>query len=73
MFKDLKTLTIEELIGHLRAAEDRFEPSVEQVTEKAGKLLLTEEEWAEKNKSRMVSESPSGKGGGNVHHGKKEP
>jgi hypothetical protein len=29
MFKDLKTLTIEELIGHLRAAEERFEPSVE--------------------------------------------
>jgi hypothetical protein len=41
MFSDMKTLTIEEL-GHLRAAEDRFEPSVEQVTEKAQKLLLTE-------------------------------
>lgn len=36
MFKDLKNLTIEELIGHLRAVEERFEPSVEQVTEKAG-------------------------------------
>ena len=43
MFKYLKTLTIEELIDHLRAAEERFEPSVDQVVEKAGKLLLTEE------------------------------
>ena len=29
MFKDLKKLSIEELAGHLRAAEERFEPSVE--------------------------------------------
>jgi len=29
MFKDLKKLSIEELVGHLRAAEERFEPSVE--------------------------------------------
>ena len=74
MFKDLKTLTIEELISHLRAAEERFETPVEQVTDKAGKLLLTEEEWAEKNKSRMVSQSSSsrGKSGGTGHFVKKE-
>jgi hypothetical protein len=61
MFCDLKTLTIKELVGRLRAAEDRFEPTVEQVTDKAGRLLLTEEEWASKNKSRMVpTESSSG-------------
>jgi hypothetical protein len=54
MFCDMKTLTIEELVGCLRAAEDRFEPSVEQVIEKMPKLLLTEEEWMAKNKSRMV-------------------
>ncbi|CAD6336836.1 unnamed protein product [Miscanthus lutarioriparius] len=70
MFKDLKNLTIEELIGHLRAVEERFEPMMEQVTEKAEKLLLTEEEWAEKNKSRMVSESSTStaKGGGGGGH-----
>jgi len=28
MFCDLKTLSVEELVGHLRAAEDRFEPTV---------------------------------------------
>jgi hypothetical protein len=67
MFCDLDTLTIEELIGRLQAAEDRFEPTVEKVTEKAGNLLLTEDEWAAKNKSRMVSDqtfSSGQKGGG---------
>ncbi|XP_066341937.1 uncharacterized protein [Miscanthus floridulus] len=73
MFKDMKSLTIEELVGHLWAAEDRFEPSVEQVVEKTGKLLLIEEEWMTRNKSRMQSESSStsgGKSGG--HYVKKE-
>jgi len=74
MFCDLKKLSIEELVGRLRAAEDRFEPSVEQVTEKAGKLLLMEEEWAARNKSRMVTDqsSSSGKNGGSKHYVKKE-
>ena len=54
MVKDLKTLTIEDLVAHLRAAEERLEPSVDQVAEKAGKLLLTEEEWAARNKSQMI-------------------
>jgi hypothetical protein len=73
--KDLKTLTIEELVGHLRAAEERLEQLVEQVTEKTSKLLLTEEEWMERNKARMVSESSvsSSKGtGGGGNYGKKE-
>ncbi|XP_066316037.1 uncharacterized protein [Miscanthus floridulus] len=62
MFCDMSTLSIEELVGRLRAAEDRFEPSIEQVTEKMPKLLLTEEEWLVKNKSRMVQESSSSSG-----------
>ena len=41
MFTDMKKLTIEELVARLRAAEDRFEPSVEQVTKEVTKLLLT--------------------------------
>lgn len=72
LFKDMKTLTIEELIGHLRAAEDRFEPSVEQVTDKTAKLLLSEEEWAEKNKSRMLSDLSNNKGGNSGQYGKKQ-
>lgn len=57
------------------AAKERFEPSVEQVTEKTAKLLLTEEEWAERNKSRIVADSSQSGGksaGGGEHYVKKE-
>ena len=69
MICDLDMLSIEELIGRLRATEDRFEPVVEKVSDKAGSLLLTEAEWMAKNKSRMISESSSSvhKAGGNRH------
>ena len=62
MFCDLDTLTIEELIGRLRAAEDRFDPAVEKITEKTANLLMTEEEWSIKNKSRLISDSSSSSG-----------
>lgn len=52
MFCDLDTLSIEELIGRLRAAEERFESTVKKVTKKT-------DEWTTKNKSRFVSESSS--------------
>jgi len=42
MFCDVKKLSIEELVGRLWVAEDRFEPSVELVTDKTGRLLLME-------------------------------
>jgi hypothetical protein len=29
MFKDVKKLSIQELVGHLQAVEDKFEPTVE--------------------------------------------
>ncbi|CAD6228004.1 unnamed protein product [Miscanthus lutarioriparius] len=60
MFSDLKTLTIEELISRLRAAEDRFESSMEQVVDKMPKLMLTEEEWAARSKSHAGTDSLSG-------------
>jgi len=62
MFCDLDTLTMEELIGHLRAAEDRYEPSVEKITQKTADLLMTEEEWNAKNKSRLITDSSSSSG-----------
>jgi hypothetical protein len=73
MFCDLKTLTIEDLVGRLRAAEDRLEPSTEQAAEKGkSTLLLTEEEWLARNKSRMVGSDSSSQGGkGGSHHVKK--
>jgi hypothetical protein len=62
MFCDLDELTVEELIGRLKAAEDRFEASMEKVTEKTGNLLLTEDEWAARNRSRMIQETSSSSG-----------
>lgn len=58
---DLKTLTIEELVGRLRMAEDWIE--IESVTDKAGRLLLTEEDWVSRNRYRLLPESSSSSGG----------
>jgi hypothetical protein len=58
---DLKAVSLEDLVGRLRLAEDRME--LESVTDKAGKLLLTEEEWASRNRHRLVTESSSSRGG----------
>jgi hypothetical protein len=44
MFCDTKTLSVDDLVGRPRAAEDRFDDKVEQITDKAGHLLLSEEE-----------------------------
>jgi len=42
---DLSTLSIEELIGHLRAMDDRTRVTSTPV---GSKLLMTEEEWTAK-------------------------
>ena len=36
MICDLKTLTVEELVGRLRVAEDQFDNQVDQITDKQG-------------------------------------
>ena len=50
MFCDVKKLSVEDLVGRLWAVEDRFDDKVEQITNKAGRLLLVEEDWLEKHK-----------------------
>jgi hypothetical protein len=72
MFCDVKTLSVEDLVGHRHAAEDRFEDKVEQITDKAGWLLLTEEEWLEKHKHRFQANShkEGGSGGSSYWKGK---
>jgi hypothetical protein len=70
MFCDLKTLTVEDLVGRLRAAEDRFEDKLEQVTDKTGRLLLAEEDWLEKHKHRFQSYSQKDGGSGSQWKGK---
>jgi len=62
MFCNLKELTVEELIGRLRAAEERFDDKVEQIIDKAGHLLLAEDDWLEKNKHRFHSSHKQGGG-----------
>ncbi|XP_066334266.1 uncharacterized protein [Miscanthus floridulus] len=74
---DLKSLTIEDLVGRLKMAEDRF--GVVAITDKASKLLLTEEDWAARNRHCLLPESSSStgserrsgkpKGGGGVGRG----
>jgi hypothetical protein len=56
---DLRTLSIEELSGHLSASEGHGEPEEDT----GGKLLLTEEEWCARQKNREPGEGPSGGGG----------
>lgn len=58
---DLKTLTVEELVDRLRMAEDQIR--IETVTDKVGRLLLTEDGWASRNRYRLLSESASSSGG----------
>ena len=50
MFCHVKKLSVEDLVGRLWAVEDRFDDKVEQITNKAGRLLLVEEDWLEKHK-----------------------
>jgi hypothetical protein len=65
MFVDLKTLTVEELIGRLRAAEERFDDKTEAITDKMGRMMMAEEDWIEKHKHRFTSGSkPGGSGAG---------
>lgn len=58
---DVNTLTVEDLVGRLRVAEDRL--GVDAVTEKTGHLMLTEEKWCAKYHHRLAPESSSAGGG----------
>lgn len=70
MFCDTKTMLVDELVGRLRAAEDQLDEKVEQITDKAGRLLLAKEDWLEKHKHRSHSGTKDGGGGSSGGHGK---
>jgi hypothetical protein len=64
---DLDTLSIEELIGRLKAAEERYELEEPEV-KPAGKLLLYEQEWFARMKLRDDGVSSS-----QAEHGSSKP
>ena len=63
---DVNTMMIEDLVGRLKAAEDRLD--VDSVAERAGCLLLFEEEWLSKYRHRLTPDGSSS-GGGEKKHG----
>ena len=63
---DLSTLTIEDVIGPLRAVDERLEQAT--AMKDSAKLLLTEKEWAAwRNFGKVASSS---RGGDGKHCGK---
>jgi hypothetical protein len=58
---DPATMTVEEVVGHLRAVEERL--SGEQ-SSAGGQLLLTEKQWEERKKGRAGGSSSNGATGG---------
>jgi len=60
MFVDLKTLTVEELIGRLRAVDESLDDKTEQIMDKVGRLMLAKEDWMEKHKHRFYAGNKAG-------------
>jgi hypothetical protein len=57
---------VDELVGRLRAAEDRFDDKIEHLVDKTGRLLLAEEEWLEKHKYHLCGSHHDGDGNSSV-------
>lgn len=66
-FGDMKVMMVEEVVGHLKAHEERMKSRTENAS---GQLLLTQEEWAKKT-SKAGTSSPSQRTrGGHVFRGR---
>lgn len=56
---DLSTLTIEDVTGRLKVAEERRPAPTSTTTPAGGQLLLTEEQWLARQKERQKGEGSS--------------
>lgn len=61
---DISTLSLEEVTGRLRAAEDSGQSASSSSPSAGGKLFLTEEEWLERHKKKEQERRNSGGGNG---------
>jgi hypothetical protein len=61
MLLDINSLMVEDLVSRLKPSEDKV--TIDSVTEQAGRLMLTEEEWLSKYHHHLNSESSSSGGG----------
>lgn len=52
LFADLYTMSIEEVVGRLKAHEERICGQVEHEEQDEKKLLLTHQEWTERQKKQ---------------------
>ncbi|XP_066337354.1 uncharacterized protein [Miscanthus floridulus] len=68
MMLDLSTLSIEDVIGCLRAVDKCMEQAI--ATTDSGKLLLIEEEWAARMKEKKSGKASSSHSGDGKHRGK---
>jgi hypothetical protein len=60
---DMSTLTVSDMVGRLRAAEDAFEEAPRSL-QHDGRLYLTEEEWDARRKKREVENHSGGSSSG---------
>ena len=68
---DPATLTVEEVVGHLRAVEDRLDG--DQGNSSGGQLLLTEEQWEARKRQPRGGGSTGARGDGCVKKGGQAP
>jgi hypothetical protein len=64
---DMSTLTLEDVIGRLRAMDEHVEAATASAD---SKLLLTEEEWAARMREKRSGEGSSSHGGNGKRRGK---
>ena len=66
---DLSTLTVQELVGRLRSAEERYAGDTKN---QSGQLLFTEQEWEARRNQRELGQGSGLNGGGSSNGGQRQ-